>query len=519
MAVKSRLGLGFSASRRSAQPFHPNSKPKFFAGFLAALLLTGLLCADRAAAAVAGGFSLGVGEEYNDNIFFSTQPGKENVNDWVTHIVPTFSLLYASPGDPTPVLTSTLSPEIQFYAHNSRQNNFADNLRFNTAYTYKFSPTLNFNLADNLTRRGLTRTIGLDAMGPPPQLPATPSDLPSLGTFVPLPLVEDIGSLVSKGRSLTNSFSLQPVYLFSPVFTISGGYGAGFSRANGKNDYSHAIGVRGIYNWRQEHKLFAGYTANIFHSGRTSTVIHTLDFGDDYFTGWKIPLAPTWTLSGAFGLAINFGGEGPAVSPNVNVTLLKRWENATLNLAIRRGQTNSLELFSGLSTTTTFSAGYGIRLTERLTGLLGADYTLMGAPGTTGADIEVFRAAAGLQYWITRWLSSNLWYSRRWRSAVVSAVGVPDGTAGGNSVLLAITAHFDVYPNPGLARDFTHPLYAPMGAPTYERTELQQPLRPPTGPVEMQQPLQQPLREPGLSPAPKPPASDAQTPDSAPESR
>jgi hypothetical protein len=161
-------------------------------------------------------------------------------------------------------------------------------------------------------------------------------------------------------------------------------------------------------------------------------------------------------------------------------------------------------LFTGPSTTTTFSAGYGIRLTERLTALAGADYTLLGQKDNV--DIEVFRASAGLQYWLTSWLSSNLWYSRRWRSAVVSAVDVPDGRVSGDSVIASITAHFDIYPNPGFARGgIDRPLFAPMGSPTYERTEMQQPLRPQSARPEVQQQLQQPLREEPARPKPSPP--------------
>jgi len=486
------------------------------AALLAALLFAGVLANDKAAAAVYSGFSLGTGEEYNDNIYFRTQSGKNNINDWITHIVPTFSLLYATPGDPTPVLTATLSPEGQIYAHNSNLDNFADNIAFNSAYTYKFSPNLNFNFIDNLRRRGVTRTIGLDAMGPPPQLPTTPTDLPTLGSFIPLPLIQDVESLVSKGRSITNNFSVQPVYLYSPVLTFTGGYGLGFSNSNGSSDFTHSIGGKAVYNWRQEHNLFAGYTANIFTShssgGKTkTTTVHSIDIGDDFFSNLKIRLSPTWTLSGAFGLAFNTGGSGPTVVTNLNAVLVKVWQDATFNFAVRRGLTTSQGLFTGPSTTTTFSAGYGIRITPLLTGLVGADYSLLGQHQE--AEIEIFRASAGLQYWVTSWLSSNLWYSRRWRSGTAKALDVPAGRASGDSVIASVTAHFDLYPNPGLARGgIDRPVFAPMGAPTYERTEMQQPLRPEGARPQAQQQLQQPLREPPARPTPPAKPEESQPP-------
>ena len=492
------------SSHRPVRKFY-----RALAAFLAALFFSGILASQKAAAEIYSGFSFGVGEEYNDNIYFGTKFNNNNVNDWVTHIVPTLTLLYATPGDPTPVLTATLSPEGQIYARNPKLNNFGENIAFNSAYTYKFSPNLNFNIVDNLRRRGVTRTIGLDAMGPPPQLPVTPTDLPAIGTFVPLPLIQDVESLVSKGRSFINNFSVQPVYLFSPVLTFTGGYSQSYSNANHGEDYTHSIGFRGVYNWRQEHNLFAGYTLNIFDShtidGKRpkTTYVHNIDIGDDFFSNLKIRLTPTLTLSGAFGLAYKSEGPGPKIVPSVSAVLAKVWQNAILNFAIRRGVTTSVGLFTGPSTTTTFSAGYGIRLTERLTALAGADYSLLGQEHE--ADIEVFRAAAGLQYWLTSWLSSNLWYSRRWRTAGATTVDVPGGKTGGNSVIASITAHFDVYPNPGFARGgIDRPLFAPIGSPSYERTEMQQPLRPGSARPDVQQQLQQPLREQPARPTPPP---------------
>ncbi|HEX9445780.1 MAG TPA: hypothetical protein VGA73_16790, partial [Candidatus Binatia bacterium] len=329
--------------------------------------------------------------------------------------------------------------------------------------------------------------------------------------FVPLPLAQGIDQLVTRGRSITNSFTMQPVWRFSPTVTFSGGYAAGFNKSHGVNDFTHSAGIRGVYNWRQEHNLFAGYTVNVFDSAGKTTIVHNVDFGDDFFSGLKIRLAPTWTLSGALGFAFNTGNTGPKFVNNVNLTLIKLWEDAILNFSIRRGLTTSLGLFSGPSTATIFSTGYGVRLTERLTGLAGADYSIL---DTDPVNVHVFRASAGLQYWLTNWLSSNLWYSRRWRHAGAGSKDVGMGSVSGNSVMMGISAHFDLYPNLGLARAAQRPLYAPMGTPVYERTELQQPLRPPPGAPEMRQQIQEPLREPARPTPPPPPPPDQQAPES-----
>src|SRR5581483_7075100 len=296
-----------------------------------------IIASTKASAEVYGGFSLGTGEEFNDNIFFRTQPGRNNVKDWITHIVPTFTLLYATPGDPTPVLTATLAPEGQIFARNATFGNFGDNIAFDSAYTYKAAPQFTVNFTENLRRTGLTRTIGLDAMGPPPQLPVTPTDVPTLGSFVPLPLAQAIQTLVIRGRNFTNAFTMQPVYQYSPTLTFSGGYSMGYSNNRDGQDFSHSAGV------------------------------HSIDIGDDFFSNARIRLSPTWTLSGAFGPAFNQGGTGPTVVTNVSAVLQKVWQDALLNLSIRRGLTSSLGLFSGPTTATTFSAGYGIRITDRLT--------------------------------------------------------------------------------------------------------------------------------------------------------
>ena len=55
-------------------------------------------CSHQAFAAVAGGLSLGAGEEYNDNIFFSNEKKHKDESDFITHIVPTFTFNYAPLG-------------------------------------------------------------------------------------------------------------------------------------------------------------------------------------------------------------------------------------------------------------------------------------------------------------------------------------------------------------------------------------------------------------------------------------
>jgi hypothetical protein len=478
-----------------------------FAKLLVAFLIfTLLFVASEAKAGIASGFSYTLGEEYNDNIFFSNEKNKRNERDFITHFVPTFTFLYAPPSETVPTLTASLSTEGQIFAHHGDLSNFGQNLSFDAGYTYRYSPRLTFHAADTATRGNGTRTIGLEALGPPPQLPGTPTMFPATGAFIPLPLYQDIGSLLTEGKTAANYFSVEGAYLYSPNFTMSGGYAAGYSNFDGGSEISHSIGIRGSYNWAQLHNLHAGFTVTFTngnngngggkHNGG-SNVYYNIDIGDDYFSLLKIQLTPTLTLSGSAGIGLNTTGDGPGIVATGGLTLIKIWETATFNIAAQRGLTPSFGL-SGLSLTTSVSSGFGIRFTERLTGTLGVDYSFF---DTQDDDVKVFRAGGGLQYWITPWLSSNLMYSHRWRDSGTLNTGgggcnknsncsLTAGQVAGNSIFLGLSVHFDVWPNLSLARGAMQPLYPPMGAPLYAPAEFQQPVIRPA-PVPSQSPTSQ----------------------------
>jgi hypothetical protein len=450
-----------------------------------------LIKAKEANAGIASGFSLSTGEEYNDNIFFSNEKNKKNQSDFVTNVIPAFTFIYVSPAEIIPVLTINLSPEGQIFARHTDLDNFGNNLSFNTGYTYRYSPRLTFHIGDTFSRGSATRTIGLEAFGPPQQLPGTPTQQPPTGSFLPPPLFQDIGSLVTKGNNVGNFLGLDAAYLYAPNFTITGNYNGGYSNAGGGSEVFSSIGTAAIYNWRQEHNLFARYSVTFFDShtgtrkgnsptGQGSNVVHNFDIGDDYFSALKVQLDPTLTLSVSSGIGLNRG----VIFTNGSLTATKVWQTATLSLAVRRGLGGSFGI-SGLATTTNVSSDFGIRLTEALTGLLGVEYALF---NTRDVDFKVFRAGAGLQYWFTNWLSTNFLYSHRFLDGGSGAGSkntllVNSGKVQGNSVMLALSVHFDLWPNLGLARGTLHPLYPPRGVPAYVPPEIQQPLRtPPAAP-------------------------------------
>src|SRR6266498_4785273 len=105
-------------------------------------------------AAFASQFSLSVGGQYNDNIFFA----KQKEHDFITIITPTLHLYYAPTGQAEPTLNLNISPSGQIYARHSELNSFGDNASVNGGYTYHYSPRLTFNLSDTFQRQGETRT-------------------------------------------------------------------------------------------------------------------------------------------------------------------------------------------------------------------------------------------------------------------------------------------------------------------------------------------------------------------------
>jgi len=429
-----------------------------------------LFLSGRALAGIAAGLSFSVGEEYNDNIFFA----EKKQRDFVTLFAPTLTFLYVPPSETVPTLVAGLSVAGQVFARHSELNNFGDNVSFNVGYTHRYSPRLTFHVANTLRRGGDARTIGFDTLGPTPQLPTTPTMVPPIGGLDPLPNFQGVGALVSKGSIFTNHFSIDGAYLYAPNLSISGSYNTEYSAltSQGGSDLSNSVGIRGVYNWLQEHNLFAGYNVTVVQSRGGvggSGVVHNFDFGDDYLSTLKINLTPTWTISGSAGIGLNTAGSGPGVANNLSVTMIKIWQTAVFDVAVRRGFTSSFGL-AGVALTTNADSSFKIRLLERLTGSLGIDYSFF---KTSDADFKVFRAGLGLQYWFTNWLSSSMAYSHQWRDITGSDVPrlVSKGriSSGGridsNSVFLSLSVHFDIWPNVGISKGPIRPLYAPLGAP------------------------------------------------------
>jgi hypothetical protein len=407
-------------------------------------------------AAFASQFSFSTGEEYSDNIFFS----KAKEHDFITFFTPTLTLLYAPEGQVIPTLNVNVSSSYQLYARNNDLNNF-DNATANGSYSYQYSPQLNFNLSDTFQRQGKTRTTGFPGLG---QFQTGLTSPPPIGGIVAPSLDQNLMNFTSGGSQLSNSVSLQGSYLYRPNISFTGGYTntfASFADAGG-TDVFHSVGVRGIYNWKQDHNPHAGYTLSIFDARNgDSGVIHNFDIGDDYFTNYNLQLTPTLSLAASSGLSLNTSNSGPRVANNSSVTITKLWETAQVNGGLRKGLTPSFGV-SGISDTTSLFANFNWRLTEKLSTSSSAIFSLF---DTEDVNFKTFQAGLAFQYLFTPWLSSALNYNFNWSNSGAGADStdlLQRGVVKSNVVFLALTARFDVWPNTGLARSISSPTLSPV---------------------------------------------------------
>jgi len=444
-------------------------------------LLTCFSVPAKAWAAFASQFSLSVGEQYTDNVFFA----KQKNHDFITIFTPTLSLYYAPAGEIEPTLNLNISPSGYVYARHSDLNGFGANSALNGAYTYRYSPRLTFTLSDTFSRQDPSRTGGLSGGFQTPGLPTTGGGGSSSS--------QNLKDLVSSGSQITNSVSLHGSYLYQPNISFTADYTNSLTDfiTQGGTDLFQTASVRGIYNWRQDHNLHAGYTIAIANSRNgDSCNINKFDFGDDYFSNYNLQLTPTLSLSASTGLSFNGGGNGCGGSPitnSTNITITKLWEKASLTGGMTKGLTPSYGV-SGTSDTTSFFTNFTMRITEKLTATSNLNFSLF---DTKDVNFKTFQAGMGLQYAINTWLSTGLNYYFNWidSGAGASSTGVLNkGAVNSNSVFVNLTSRFDLWPNVGLARSMslaarTPTLTTPFPTPTLAPPSTGTGTSPSTGPT------------------------------------
>jgi hypothetical protein len=412
-------------------------------------------------AAFASQFAFTTGEEYNDNIFFS----KNREHDFITFFTPTLTLFYAPEGQVSPTLTAEISPSYQIYARNVDLNNF-DNVSAKAGYTYQYSPQLRFNLSDYFQRSGKTYTqylFGFD------EFLTGPTSLPPVGLVRTGGLSQNLSDLVSTGRQASNFVSAQGSYLYRRDIRFTAEYTNSYTNFidEGGTEVFHAISMRGIYNWKQDHNLHAGYTLSIANPRNgDSGVIHKFDIGDDYFTNYTLQLTPTLSLAASSGLSLNTSNDGPRVANNTSITITKLWETAQVNGGVRKGLTPSFGV-AGISDTTSLFTNFNWRLTEKLSTNA---YTIFSLFDTDEVNFNTFQAGLGIQYPITNWLSSGLNYSFNWLKTGAGASKtdlLEKGIVKSNIVFVSLTTRFDLWPNIGLARGMISSTLTPVLTPPF----------------------------------------------------
>jgi len=420
---------------------------RLFSHLAVTILVFNIFLCDKADAQFASQFSMAVGEEYNDNIFFSKQ-NKEY--DFITQITPTFTFLFQPLGAAAEPLKLNISPTAQIFARHPDENNFGRNFSLDGVYTHRWSPPLTFYLADAMQTWGGTRTTGV---GAGPLVMNAPGA--STGPLSPgLSPSQNLGTFISNGDTFSNHFEARADYSVAPNVTLSGSYENIYTKflSQGGSEIANVIGARGVYNWRQEHNLYAGYRIG-FLSPREgkNTIVHTFDIGDDYFSQSVIQLTPTLTLSGSTGISVNTGNDGPGIVNDSTLTLVKVWETASFAVGLQKGLTNSFGV-SGVSDTLTLFGAYDIRLSEKFSARAAVDYSRY---DTDDTDFNTLEVAVDLQYAITSWLCPSLRYSHRRLDGGHGAPNTNSLTQGntfGNSVFLNLTAHFDIWPNVGRSK-------------------------------------------------------------------
>jgi len=438
------LEIAETSSRRSSLAGLPIARPWILITALAFLPVYNLAIVRDAKAGFASRFSFSLGEEYSDNIFFE----KKKEHDFATIIKPTFSILYAPFGQTTPIFTADFTPEGQIFARHAEDSNFGKNITFNTEYTHYFSPLLTFYIRDNLQRLGPTRS-GVSGFERSTIQPA-----PGGGTGGS-PVLHGFGDVVSNGNEVRNQISARGAYTYSPNISFGGDYAFGYTSYldQGGSDVWHRVGARGVYRWREEHNFHFGYGVDVIKTrDGDKNVVHNIDIGDDYFSTFKINLDPTLTVLASTGIGIVTGSGGARMANRINLSVTKLWETASLMVGVNKGITPSLGV-AGVSDTTSFLTNFNIRFTELLSAYVNSNFSFY---DTENGNFKTFSAGTGLRYRILSWLSSELRYTHRWEdragSSATSTNFVQSGRINSNSIDLAFTAEFDVWPTLGLAR-------------------------------------------------------------------
>lgn len=455
---------------------------------------------DLAAARFASRFSMSAGEEYNDNILFS----ENKTHDFVTVLTPALHFLYQPEFRSNALLTVDLNSPAEIFARHSELTNIGDRFSLRSRFHYPYSPRLSFSLIECVGRIGRTRLgggvdsqrggnfqtgqffggssgiggsggftnwggrggFGGDRGGDCGGL----GGLSGLGRSSPGSVLST-NELVTSGDTLTNDFELYSSFSYSSNLTFDGRYRwryKAFFDAGGKED-SQELEAAGRYRLWPQHTLRVRYRFQLLRTrnGKSST-IHDFDVGDDFYGSRQINLTPTLWILASTGLSVGTEN-GFRLRHNLDISLVKIWRTAVFIVGARRQLTGSFGV-SGPSYTTDLFTNYTIQLSRRWTAFAAAAFSIY---EVDGPDFETFQALAGMQYWLTSWMSANLVYNYRrldpGKEGVRQSEILRGSITEGNSIVVSLSAYFDIWPNVGFARGVAtnaQMLYVPSAGPS-----------------------------------------------------
>jgi len=383
---------------------------------------------------------LSVSEEFNDNILFSSN----KTYDFITSITPGLTLQYRQP---TLTFTLNASNSAQIFARDTSQTNGAATQNGSLFASYRASPRLTFTVGDGVTHVTQTRTGNLPSSAPPPP--------PGVEQPPPPPPSFDTSTLVANGDVLSNYFTAQASYAFTPTWSAAVNYANSLSNftSEGGNDLTNTAGLQMRYTWDPQLSFFGAYSYSHFSFGQstTSTTNGTPSSAPDtdshaITAGGAYAFAQTWSVSGFAGLSINSssGSSGNNVAngvfPTFSATLTKSFERGSLLLGAAQGATSSAGV-GGVSQTTSAFMYYQQQLLENLNGWAGASFSHY----DTSPSFNALVANVGLSYPLWRYLNAGLTYTYQRSDATVSQSNtVQTGAVDSNIVLLYLTAYYPV---------------------------------------------------------------------------
>jgi hypothetical protein len=396
-----------------------------------AMLGIGLVCACPEGAAADGPLVLtpylAVSEQYNDNIFFTSNP----TGDFVTSVTPGLILKYQQPRVELSLSGATSS---LIYAQQTSQNNVAGTQNGALNAAYQASERLSLSASDIVSRVSQTR-IGAQPTGP--VTAPSPAEQPS----------PDVGvsTLLPRGDVLANSFAGGATYHLAPRWTGSATYSNILSNftSPGGQDVTHRISGGLTYAWSPTLSLdgFFSYQRLIV-SQATDTETYNPTAGFSY------AYDPTLSFSAAGGfyvnrpLQLNFGNISSSTGPTFNLTAAKAFEHGALTAAGSQGITTSAGV-AGVSLTRAVSLGYVTTLAQHLSGSIGTSYSNFETGLTT---FQVFQVYAFLSYPVWQYIDAGLSYSYRLSNSDQTVPGrIAAGTVDGNIVQLYISASYPVW--------------------------------------------------------------------------